>query len=253
MQTFTYKKRGFENLNIYVDRINDQDLFFMSDIQSLTMQHWVLMGFDWTIGYRTYEQMIGLARLLKSILCIFENGKQIICFDFEEDLRITYSQEINVKDPMNDEPEWNEGIGGVIDGPEDVVIDEEVSLRFTPAVGFVFVGWYDSNVKVQNEGTTSAIDPVTKNINWTAKGKRTATPNYSLTAKAVFKAIGSDTYVESTEGGTVTPTSGSYKNGVKVTLTSEVAADTETAGYLFDGYFTGMNDGNNRRTAKLTV
>lgn len=340
MQTFTYKKRGFENLNIYVDRINDQDLFFMSDIQSLTMQHWVLMGFDWTIGYRTYEQMIGLARLLKSILCIFENGKQIICFDFEEDLRITYSQEINVKDPMNDEREWNEGIGGVMDGPEDVVIDEEVSLRFTPAVGFVFVGWYDkngnllsnnneynfiveegmeivarsqkkwytvtatkgdyiesvevgpslpptqegngtmriahgegvilsctllpdttdytydfdgwydNNVKVPNEGTTAAIDPVTKNINWTAKGKRTVTPNYSLTAKAVFKAIGSDTYVESTEGGTVTPTSGSYKNGVKVTLTSEVAADTETAGYLFDGYFTGMNDGNNLSYSK---
>lgn len=145
MQTFTYKKRGFENLNIYVDRINDQGLFFMSDIQSLTMQHWVLMGFDWTIGYGTYEQMIGLARLLKSILCIFENGKQIICFDFEEDLRITYSQEINVKDPMNDEPEWNEGIGGVIDGPEDVVIDEEVLLKFTPAAGFVFVGWYDKS------------------------------------------------------------------------------------------------------------
>ena len=66
----------------------------------------------------------------------------------------------------------------------------------------------------------------------------------------MFKAIGSDTYVESTEGGTVTPTSGSYKNGVKVTLTSEVAADTETAEYLFDGYFTGMNDGNNLSYSK---
>lgn len=65
-----------------------------------------------------------------------------------------------------------------------------------------------------------------------------------------LKAIGSDTYVESTEGGTVTPTSGSYKNGVKVTLTSEVAADTETAEYLFDGYFTGMNDGNNLSYSK---
>ena len=113
-----------------------------------------------------------------------------------------------------------------------------------------FDGWYDNNVKVPNEGTTAAIDPVTKSINWTAKGKRTATPDYSLTAKAVFKAIGSDTYVESTEGGTDTPTSGSYKNGVKVTLTSEVAADTETAGYLFDGYFTGMNDGNNLSYSK---
>ena len=119
-----------------------------------------------------------------------------------------------------------------------------------------FDGWYDNNVKVPNEGTTAAIDPVTKNINWTAKGKRTATPDYSLTAKAVFKVIGSDTYVESTEGGTVTPTSGSYKNGAKVTLTSEVAADTETAEYLFDGYFTGMNDGNNlsySKTYSITI
>lgn len=145
MQTFTYKKRGFENLNIHVDRIDNQGLFFMSDIQSATMQHWVLMGFNWTVGYRTYQQMIDLARLLKSILCIFENGRLLECFDFEEDLRIIYSQEINIKDPMSDESEWSEGIGGVIDGPEDVVIDEEVSLKFTPSAGFIFVGWYDKN------------------------------------------------------------------------------------------------------------
>lgn len=410
------------------------------------MQRWVLMGFDWTLSYRTYPEMIDLARKLKAILCIFENGKLLECFDFEEDLVLTYEQEIAVNDPLENDPVWNEGVGGVIEASEDVVIDEEILLRFTPLPGFIFKGWYDENAKlisneqdhkftvkksetitaraqkrwynvscefdndmglvnglgryvygtevtltaigkmgyrfkvwsdgyteavrqvtvtenvnlevefevndvvvnakvypvgagsitnvnnitqegqladfvatptadyifdeftyateedptgeetlssktnpvkikllagrnitarfklpvvdvnmvvktgyndadpqvatVFSEGTTSAIDPVTKNINWTAKGKRTATPNYSLTAKAVFKTIGSDTYVESTEGGTVTPTSGSYKNGVKVTLTSEVAADTETAEYLFDGYFTGMNDGNNLSYSK---
>lgn len=584
MQIFTYKKRDFSNLNIHATRIDNQGLFFLSDIQSQTMQHWVLMGFDWTLGYRTYPEMIDLARKLKAILCIFENGKLLECFDFEEDLVLTYEQEIAVNDPLENAPVWNEGVGGVIEAPEDVVIDEEVILRFTPLPGFIFKGWYDengdlisneqdhkftvkksetitarsqkrwynvscefdndmglvnglgryvygtevtltaigkmgykfkvwsdgyaeavrkvtvteninlevefevndvevnakvypvgagsimnvnnitqegqmadflatptadyifdeftyateedptgeetllsktnpvkikllagrnitarfklpvvdvnmvaktgyndadpqvattfsegttggtvsnqgglltpgtsfqstatpaegyefvgwynllsggtllsanetyinsvgnsdttiyarfqkkwytvtatkgdyiesvevgpslpptqegngtmriahgegvilsctllpdttdytydfdgwydNNVKVPNEGTTAAIDPVTKNINWTAKGKRTVTPNYSLTAKAVFKAIGSDTYVESTEGGTVTPTSGSYKNGVKVTLTSEVAADTETAEYLFDGYFTGMNDGDNLSYSK---
>lgn len=340
MQIFTYKKRDFSNLNIHTTRIDNQGLFFLSDIQSQTMAHWVLMGFDWTLGYRTYPEMIDLARKLKAILCIFENGKLLECFDFEEDLVLTYVQEIAVNDPLENAPVWNEGVDGVIEAPEGVMIDEEIMLRFTPLPGFIFKGWYDengglisneqdhrftvtksetitaraqkkwytvtatkgdyiesvevgpslpptqegngtmriahgegvilsctllpdsadytydfdgwydNNVKVPNEGTTAAIDPVIKNINWTAKGKRTATPDYSLTAKAVFKAIGSDTYVESTEGGTVTPTSGSYKNGVKVTLTSEVAADTETAGYLFDGYFTGMNDGNNLSYSK---
>lgn len=416
MQIFTYKKRDFDNLDIHATRIDNQGLFFLSDIQSRTIQRWVLMGFDWTLGYRTHPEMIDLARKLKAILCMFENGKLLECFDFEEDFVLTYAQEIAVNDPLENAPVWNEGVGGVIDASEDVVIDEEILLRFTPLPGFIFKGWYDenaklisneqdhkftvtksetitaraqkrwynvscefdndmglvnglgryvhgtevtltaigkmgyefvgwynllsggtllsanatytnsvgnsdmtiyarfqkkwytvtatkgdyiesveigpslpptqegngtmriahgegvilsctllpdtagytydfdgwydSNVKVQNEGTTAAIDPVTKNISWTAKGKRTATPNYSLTAKAVFKAIGSDTHVESTEGGTVTPTSGSYKNGVKVTLTSEVAVDTETAEYLFDGYFTGMNDGNNLSYSK---
>lgn len=399
MQIFTYKKRDFSNLNIHATRIDNQGLFFLSDIQSQTMQHWVLMGFDWTLGYRTYPEMIDLARKLKAILCIFENGKLLECFDFEEDLVLTYEQEIAVNDPLENAPVWNEGVGGVIEAPEDVVIDEEVILRFTPLPGFIFKGWYDENgglisttmehkftvkksetitarsqkswynvscefdndmglvnglgryvygtevtltaigkmgykFKVWSDGYTEAVRKVTvtENINLevefevndvvvnakvypvgagsimnvnnitqegqmadflatptadyifdeftyateedptgeetlssktnpvkikllagrniTAKGKRTVTPNYSLTAKAVFKAIGSDTYVESTEGGTVTPTSGSYKNGVKVTLTSEVAADTETAGYLFDGYFTGMNDGNNLSYSK---
>lgn len=343
MQTFTYKKRAFENLNIYVDRIDDQGLFFVSDIQSLTMQHWVLMGFDWTIGHRTYEQMIGLARLLKSILCIFENGKQIICFDFEEDLQIAYSQEINVKDPMNDEPEWNEGIGGVIDGPEDVVIDEEVSLKFTPTVGFVFVGWYNSltdgtllssdptytnsvgdsdttvyarfqkkwftvtaiagsyiesvevgpnlpptqegngtlrmaygegvilsctlmpdtndyiysfdgwysnGVKIENEGTTAVIEPVTEDITWEARGLRAAVPEFQLTATAVYKSVSDTTYVESTEGGAVTPTSGTYKQGTRVSLSAESAPSTEEFNYLFDGYFTEMNEGTNLSYSK---
>lgn len=447
MQIFTYKKRDFDNLNIHATRIDNQGLFFLSDIQSQTMQHWVLMGFDWTLGYRTYPEMIDLARKLKVILCIFENGKLLECFDFEEDLVLTYEQEIAVNDPLENASVWNEGVGGVIEAPEDVVIDEEVIPRFTPLPGFIFKGWYDENgdlisneqdhkftvkksetitvrsqkswynvscefdndmglvnglgryvygtevtltaigkmgykFKVWSDGYTEVVRKVTvtENINLevefevndvvvnakvypvgagsimnvnnitqegqmadflatptadyifdeftyateedptgeetlssktnpvkikllagrniTARFKlpvvdvnmvaktgyndadpqvattfsegttggtvsnqgglltpgtsfqSTATPNYSLTAKAVFKTIGSDIYVESTEGGTVTPTSGSYKNGVKVTLTSEVAADTETAEYLFDGYFTGMNDGNNLSYSK---
>ena len=143
MQIFTYKKRGFENLNIYASRIKKQGLFFISDFQSHSMRSWVGIGFDWTVCYRTYTEMVDLARFLKSILCIFENGKLVECLDFEEDFRITYSQEINVKDPMNDEPEWSEGVGGVIEAPEDVVIDEEVSVKFIPSAGFTFVGWYN--------------------------------------------------------------------------------------------------------------
>lgn len=268
MQIFTYKKRDFDNLNIHATRIDNQALFFLSDIQSQTMAHWVLMGFDWTLSYRTYPEMIDLARKLRAILCIFENAKLI---SNEQDHKFTvkksetitaraqkkwytvtatkgdYIESVEVGPSL---PPTQEGNGTMRIAHGEGVILSCTLLPDTTDYTYDFDGWYDSNVKVQNEGTTAAIDPVIKNINWTAKGKRTATPDYSLTAKAVFKAIGSDTYVESTEGGTVTPTSGSYKNGVKVTLTSEVAADTETAGYLFDGYFTGMNDGNNLSYSK---
>ena len=49
MQTFTYKKTGFENLNIFTDRVKRQGFFFLSDLQSKEMVKWALLGFNWTI------------------------------------------------------------------------------------------------------------------------------------------------------------------------------------------------------------
>lgn len=57
------------------------------------------------------------------------------------------------------------------------------------------------------------------------------------------------TYVESTEG-VVTPTSGTYKQGTRVSLSAESAPSTEEFEYLFDGYFTEMNEGTNLSHSK---
>ena len=71
MQIFTYKKEGFANLNIYVDRVNDQGLFFMCDFQSTSMKEWVMDGFDWELGARTFEQMEEMATKLGAELHIY--------------------------------------------------------------------------------------------------------------------------------------------------------------------------------------
>lgn len=243
MQIFTYKKRDFSNLNIHATRIDNQGLFFLSDIQSRTIQRWVLMGFDWTLGYRTHPEMIDLARKLKAILCIFENGKLLECFDFEEDLVLTYAQEIAVNDPLENAPVWNEGVGGVIDAPEDVVIDEEILLRFTPLPGFIFKGWYDENAKlISNE----------------QDHKFTVTKSETITARAQKRWYNVSCEFDNDMG--LVNGLGRYVYGTEVTLTAigkmgykfKVWSDgyTETAEYLFDGYFTGMNDGNNLSYSK---
>ena len=148
MQTFTYKKTGFENLNIFTDRVKRQGFFFLSDLQSKEMVKWVMLGFNWTICYKTYSEMLKLAKLLKARLCIFENGKLLECFDFEAELNLTLAQEINVKDPLYNDAEWIEGTGGIIKEPDNMAVYQGVSLEFIPRDGFSFVGWFDSEGKL---------------------------------------------------------------------------------------------------------
>lgn len=152
MQIFTYKKEGFANLNIYVDRVNDQGLFFMCDFQSASMKEWVMDGFDWELGTRTFEQMEEMGAKLGAELHIFENGVEVLPGEEPvEPIEVTVKPTYRESDPQSENPgDFIEGEnGGTVEIVENEESENEYTITATPKVsyskkgGWDFLGWYD--------------------------------------------------------------------------------------------------------------
>lgn len=152
MQIFTYKKEGFANLNIYVDRVNDQGLFFMCDFQSTSMKEWVMDGFDWELGARTFEQMEEMATKLGAELHIFENGVEVLPSEEPvEPIEVTVKPTYRESDPQSENPgDFIEGEnGGTVEVVENEESENEYTITATPKTGYNkqggwdFLGWYD--------------------------------------------------------------------------------------------------------------
>lgn len=152
MQIFTYKKEGFANLNIYVDRVNDQGLFFMCDFQSTSMKEWVMDGFDWELGARTFEQMEEMGAKLGAELHIFENGVEVLPSEEPvEPIEVIVKPTYRESDPQSENPgDFIEGEnGGTVEVVENEESENEYTITATPKTGYNkqggwdFLRWYD--------------------------------------------------------------------------------------------------------------
>lgn len=226
MQLFVFKKQntGLSNLEVFVDRCNEQNLFFVCDARSKDIDSWVSAGFNVGVQMRTLNQFIQLADDMNADLLIYDNGVLKHEYTYGSAVMVSGVAKYNDADPNESPDSFTEGdVGGTVSGSGKYYPGTQAQLQAIVNEGYTFMGWFDGSDKELSSETIYTIDV------------EDAVTVYAKFQKQWFDvSFTKNEYIK-----TVTPESTRVAYGTTANCTAALLDNTGEYEYTFTGWFDG--------------
>ena len=211
-------KPEMAHLEVLIDRVGEQDLFFVCEKRSESMVFWESIGFSWEDEMKTYQQIIELSDEINADMYVYNEVELIDNHSFGGAVKVNVYVATNDGDPQSAVTFIQGGNGGTVEGGGSKWPDETCTITASaPNTGYEFQGWWDAlnggNKVTDNQSYEFVVkDPVTYYARYQKQW-------YTVTATS------SDSSYGSVGGG------GRYAYGTTAAITA-----TPSTGYDFTGW-----------------